>query len=346
MPLPLAALLPEELVTEFHLDSSFRGIQLFKWIQTGCDDFSSMTNLPIRLRTLLEGTGTLLSSCIAGRQESDDGSVKYRIRLRDRHLLEAVLLRDRSGRKTVCLSTQVGCAMGCLFCRTGCMGLIRNLEAFEIVEEFLILQQEWGKISNIVFMGMGEPLLNLAHLRKTIAVLTHSQGIGLNLRRITVSTCGIVPGILSLAEKGPYIRLAFSLITAVTEVRSRLMPADRGNSLKDVKAALVRYQNVTGKRDTLEVVLMGGINTSRQHAEALIRFIPPLRVNVNLIPWNPSEGLPFRLPSREEINTYKNELEIHRIPVTQRYRRGRGVDAACGQLFVLQDGPNSPHTRR
>ncbi len=217
---PLAGLLPDGIVSALGLAPAFRGRQVFRWIHRGIEAFSGMSDLPAALRTALEERASILTSRVDTRSESEDGSVKLRIRLHDGAAIEAMSLQDGRGRRTACLSTQAGCGMGCAFCRTGLMGLARNLAAHEIVEQLLHLRREVGDVGNIVFMGMGEPLLNLDAVAAAVGVFSHADGPAMSLRRITVSTCGIVDGIRRLAEEGPAVRLAVSLVSAVPETRA------------------------------------------------------------------------------------------------------------------------------
>lgn len=330
----LAALLPEELVSDVLLGPLYRGNQIFQWIQSGLKDFQGMTNLSKELRQRLDESCLIHTSCIGRRAVDTDGSTKYRIELQDGRLIESVLLVDSRGRKTICISTQVGCAMGCRFCRTASMGYSRNLESHEIVEQVLLIEKDGGMADNIVFMGMGEPLLNLENLRKAVTVLSHPLGRKIAPKRMTVSTCGIVNGIEEMAILGPPIRLALSLVTAEPHLRTHLMPSTMSNSLSRIREALLKYQEITKKRVTLEIVLLGGLNTRQRDIEELFRFVKELKAIVNLIPWNPVDGLPYRRPFRDEIDDFKKRLNAGGIRVTQRYRRGGGISAACGQLFT------------
>lgn len=233
--------------------------------------------------------------------------------------------------------------MGCVFCKTGALGFRRNLDSAEIVSQFFRLREIAGDIANIVFMGMGEPLLNLGELRRAAAALTCGGGTGFSPRRITVSTCGIVPGIRDLAEHGPRLRLALSLTTADGELRRRLMPATNANPLPALKEALRRYQDLAGQRITLETVLLGDVNTRPQDAEALAEFARGLNVVVNLIPWNPVEGMRFegrllREPGAGEIARMDSQLKKLGLNVTRRFKKGQRIGGACGQLGTLGDG--------
>ena len=225
--------------------------------------------------------------------------------------------------------------MKCAFCQTGTLGLSRNLDAGEIVEEFLYLESIAGKLDNIVFMGMGEPMQNLGAIRRAIEILCHKDGRALSSKRITLSTCGIVKGIYDLADNGPAaIRLAVSLTTANEDLRKELMPVARGdeNSLSSLRKAIAYYAEKSGKRVTLEAALLHEKNTDEQSAQNMINFAKGLDVNINLIPWNPVASLPFEEPSKNEINRFVERLEHAGLNVTLRTRRGRKIGGACGQL--------------
>jgi 23S rRNA (adenine2503-C2)-methyltransferase len=332
---PLAGLLPDGIASALGLSPAFRGRQVFRWIHRGIESFAGMSDLPAALRSTLDSRAHILTSQVDARSGSEDGSVKLRIRLHDGSLIEAMSLQDGRGRRTACLSTQAGCGMGCTFCRTGLMGLVRNLAAHEIVEELLHLRRETGDVGSIVFMGMGEPLHNCGPVAAAVDVFAHADGPAMSLRRITISTCGIVDGIRRLAEEGPAVRLAVSLVSAVPETRDTLMPVSRANSLPALREALGFYQERTRRRVTLEVVLIDGVTDRAEDAEALVEWAGPLGVMVNLIPWNPVPEIPFRESPRERVRWFKERLEAARIPVTERLRKGRGVNGACGQLAVL-----------
>lgn len=334
MKIPVASLLPDEISGSLSLRHKYQGTQIFKWVQSGTLEFQNMTNLSKELRrTLYEKL--YISSGLENTLTGSDGTVKLKIKLEDASFIEAVLLTDRNGRKTACLSVQAGCGMGCAFCRTGKMGLKRNLKSYEIVEQMLFLVSGYGRITNIVFMGMGEPLENLENLRRAVEIFHHPGGCGISFRKITVSTCGIVPKMYEMAENGPHTRIALSLITADPVLRSMLVPANRRYPLKETKDALLYYQKKTGKRITLEIVLLKGVNDRAEDMESLLKFIPPLKVVVNIIPWNPAEDIHFKEPSPSEVLRFKNRLVKAGVAVTERYRRGRGINGACGQLCVI-----------
>jgi 23S rRNA (adenine2503-C2)-methyltransferase len=310
-----------------------------------------MTDLSLELRQDLARRFALLGTSVQARLTGSDGTVKLRLVPEDGAAAEAVLLNsgnDGGSRLTCCLSTQAGCPVGCVFCKTGSLGFLRSLSASEIVEQFYFIAREAQNagftaegrlISNIVVMGMGEPLLNLGELRRALGILCDPRGTGFSKRRVTVSTSGIYGGIIELAEKGPETELAFSLTSAKEELRQSLMPGTRGNSLAKVKEALMYYQKTTGRRVTLEVVLLGGINTSEEDAGAAVDFARGLDAVVNVIPWNPVadlcyNGKALREPSLKEITRFCARLEAGNMRVIRRFKKGRGICGACGQLGV------------
>jgi 23S rRNA (adenine2503-C2)-methyltransferase len=351
-PQPLCGLPPDELEsvlqqTEGLTLPRFRAAQIFKWIASGASGFEEMSNLPQPLRKELAEKFILRPPSVVEKNSGDDGSIKLALQFSDGPWVEAVLLQDGSGRRTACLSTQAGCPAGCVFCKTG-TGFSRNLNSAEIVEQFFLLVKaateiagpasgETRPVSNIVVMGMGEPLLNLKELRRALEVITCKQGLGFSKRRITISTCGIAQGITDLAANGPAVRLALSLTTADEDLRSRLMPITASQSLNKVKDALSYFQERGGGRVTLEAVLLGGVNTRPEDAQSIAGFAKGLDAAVNLIPWNPVKGLEFegkalKPPSTAEVETFTQNLEKLGLNVTRRFRRGRGIMGACGQL--------------
>jgi 23S rRNA (adenine2503-C2)-methyltransferase len=335
--IPISALLPDELAGTLQVVPAYRGKQIFSWIHDRLVfDFTAMGNLPATLRRDLAGRALPIGLREEARLEDADGTVKFRFRLLDGETIESVILRDRRGRGTACLSTQVGCAMGCLFCRTGSLGFSRDLDAHEIVDQFLLLRSCGpADLSSVVFMGMGEPLANLDNLQRTVDVLSYS---GFSPRRVTVSTCGLVEGIRSLGGRKLAVRLAISLISADSEVRTKLMPITRSNPLPRLRQALLDYQKDLGKRITLEIVLMAGINDRPEDVEALVSFVQgrggkqPLKVLVNLIPWNPLPEFPYKRPEAKRVEWFEQRIRQAGIPVTTRISRGSAVCGACGQL--------------
>jgi 23S rRNA (adenine2503-C2)-methyltransferase len=341
----LSGLPLDELIPVIEPLPPFRAKQIFRWIAGGARSFGQMSSLPLTLREDLDRRFLLYSSAITAQLEDPGGAVKLQIRLRDGIKIEAVLLSDggKGGapRYTACLSTQAGCPGACVFCKTGALGFLRNLDSQEITEQFLFLRALVPGISNVVIMGMGEPLLNLGEVRRALAVLTAPEGLALSPRRITLSTSGITAGIRDLADHGPPIRLALSLTTADEGLRQRLMPLGRANPLPGLKDALRYFQRKGGGRITLEAALFSGLNTRPGDAAALISFARGLDAAVNLIPWNPVEGLEFegkrlKEPSKAELEDFTRRLKQGGLNVTRRFRRGRSIGGACGQLGVLE----------
>lgn len=328
----LAGLTPGEISSSLQLKPAFRAKQVYEWIAKGVESFDQMTNIDKATREKLDSSALLRSSSVSQVLRDPDGTIKLQITLNDGRAIETVLLTDKEGRKTACVSCQAGCAMKCAFCQTGQLGLGRNLTAGEIVEEFLFMEKEAGKLDNIVFMGMGEPFQNLDAIRKAVAVLTDPKGRALSSRRITLSTCGLIKGIYDLANFGPKMRLAISLTTADEDLRNQLMPVTKGNPLPELKKAISYFIEKTGKRVTLEAALLSGKNTGKESAERLIDFARGLDVYINLIPWNPVPGLDFETPSPEETRNFVRLLENANLNVNLRTRRGEKIGGACGQL--------------
>ena len=328
----LAGLTPEEISSSLQLKPAFRAKQVYEWIAKGVESFDQMTNIDKATREKLDSSALLRSSSVSQVLRDPDGTIKLQITLNDGRAIETVLLTDKEGRKTACVSCQAGCAMKCAFCQTGQLGLGRNLTAGEIVEEFLFMEKEAGKLDNIVFMGMGEPFQNLDAIRKAVAVLTDPKGRALSSRRITLSTCGLIKGIYDLANFGPKMRLAISLTTADEDLRNQLMPVTKGNPLPELKKAISYFIEKTGKRVTLEAALLSGKNTGKESAERLIDFARGLDVYINLIPWNPVPGLDFETPPPEETRNFVRLLENANLNVNLRTRRGEKIGGACGQL--------------
>jgi 23S rRNA (adenine2503-C2)-methyltransferase len=275
--------------------------------------------------------------------------------MNDGSVVEAVLLEDGCGRRTACLSSQAGCRMGCVFCKTGALGFSRNLDAAEIMEQYYHLyawcmEQGDENVSNIVFMGMGEPLLNLSALRKVCSILSGDGADDtpaeahqcFSKKRLTVSTCGLAEKIRDMAAEGPDIRLAVSITTAREELRRRLMPAS--SPLAEIKDALLFYKKRRGRRITLELPLFEGLNTRNADAAALAVFAAGLDVIVNLIPWNPVagirfEGSPLVRPQQTTVERFRRELERRGLKTSLRLSKGAAIEGACGQLgMVLHEG--------
>ena len=362
----------EELAATLAPLPHFRAVQIMQWIAAGTSSFEAMSNLPLTLRDDLTRR-FLLRPEITGRKIrlGADGTAKFALEFAGNACIEAVLLKHNSsniraaGSYTACLSTQAGCPAGCIFCKTGSLGFLRNLTAAEITEQFLQLRsyaeqsseqpaeqsadcsvaKERANIAglpveNIVIMGMGEPLLNLKELRRALEFICCPEGINFSKRRITVSTCGISEGIIDLADNGPAVRLAVSLPSADETLRRRLMPIAEKHSLAVLKKALLYFQDKGGGRITLETTLLGGINSHSIDAEKIAFFAEGLDTAINIIPWNKVQGLSFEgkklvSPSKEEIACFSNALKKKGLNVTQRFRKGRSIMGACGQLGGL-----------
>jgi len=315
----------------------YRARQILDWVYQGKSSFNLMTNLPTQLREDLSERFSIFSSEIVERLEDTDGTVKLILKLQDEKKIETVLLTDKKNRKTACLSTQVGCPAACVFCKTGSMGFIRNLSAREIIEQFLYLLSVQKDISHIVIMGMGEPFLNITELYKAIELLMDEEGLEISKRNITVSTSGIIDGIYDLAYSKLDVRLAVSLTTADSDLRERLMPIAKTNPLTKLKETLLFYQNKKQSRITLELPILSGLNTREKDIVCLTQFVKELDVVVNVIPWNPIEDMFFetnllKQPPKREIEIFIMALEKNGIKVTQRFKRGRRIAGACGQL--------------
>lgn len=328
------------IISEFG-EKSFRAQQIWEWLwQKKARSFAEITNVSKDLRTRLEDTAEIRWPEIAREDKSEDGTVKLLLRLGDGELVETVLIpsESRSGqlRMTQCLSTQVGCAMGCTFCSTGSMGFTRNMSHAEILGQVLVGRDYLGDnagdiLKNLVFMGMGEPLMNFKNLMSSLETLSSTSGLNFSRRRITVSTCGIKNGLRELGESG-YAFLAISLHASNQALRERLMPAAAKWPLEELLNNLKSYPTATRERITFEYLLLGGINHSVEDARALARITQSLGAKVNLIAYNPAEGAPYRAPSHDEILAF--EQELWRLGVTAILRKSKGSDikAACGQL--------------
>jgi len=297
----------------------------------GVTEIGRLTTLPKRVREELAERWEIRSALVAGRREAADGTVKLLLRFADGAEAETVLM-PQGERLTQCLSSQAGCPLGCAFCRTGELGLVRNLGAAEILEQWLAAGRELPgrRVTNVVFMGMGEPLLNREAVAETVGVLTSERGAGISAARVTISTAGIVPGIDWMAAHLPQVKLAVSLNAPEDELRSRLMPVNRRHPLRELLAALRRYP--ARRRITVEYVLLGGVNDSPAMARRLARLLHGVRCKVNLIPFNPHSGLPWRAPDEETVRRFREVLRRAGYTATVRRSQGDEIGAACGQL--------------
>ncbi len=329
-------------------EPKYRARQLWTWLYRRlATDFEQMTDLPKRLRARLAEETRLYVPTVLSTLESLDGETrKDLLLLEDGQQIEVVLMRYVE-RRSACLSTQVGCAMGCKFCATGQMGFVRNLSSGEIVAQALHVQrqlQAQGRhLTNVVLMGMGEPLVNYENTLAAVRRMIHPLGMKLGQRRITLSTAGLVPGIYRLAEEGLQITLAVSLHAATDALRSELMPINRRYPLDKLFAAVRAYILRTKRRVTFEWVLIEGVNDTPAQAEALARRLRGMLAHVNLIPLNPTEGFARRPSTPESIERFVAVLEAHHVPYTLRLRRGGDIQAGCGQLRRRQLTASSQH---
>jgi 23S rRNA (adenine2503-C2)-methyltransferase len=323
----------EELLLEWG-EPAYRARQLFHWIhQRGVLDPAQMSDLPSSLRHRLK----LSRSHEVRRLHSTDGlTSKLLLRLHDGQEIEAVEMDTDSGRKTICVSTQAGCAMGCVFCVTGQFGFARNLEAGEIVEQVLRFNSAARPVTNVVFMGMGEPLANYDETLRAIRLLTHPDGLRLGARRITLSTSGLVPQMRRLAEERLQIGLAVSLHAPSDELRSRLMPVNRRWPIREVLTAADHYVELTHRRVSYEYTLMAGVNDTDEVADELAGLLQGRLCHVNLIPLNPNEDLSLHAPSMRRALAFEARLRDAGIAATIRVNRGRDILAACGQLRLAE----------
>ncbi len=325
-----------ELLTSWD-EPSYRADQIWSWLYRSlASNFQEMTNLPKELRERLAETALLQTMRPLDEKVSADGLTrKVLFALRDDETIESVLMHYER-RHTVCISTQVGCPLGCVFCATGQSGFVRNLTAGEIVEQVLFfarsLQADGERLTNVVFMGMGEPLANYEATWQAIETLNDEKGFKLGARRITISTVGLVPGIRRLAEEGIQVGLAISLHAPTDELRNELVPVNRRHPLNQLMAACHYYVERTGRRISFEYALIDGINDGVEQARQLAHLLDGLLCHVNLIPLNPVPESPYRPSSPSRIRAFQAELDRLKVPNTLRVERGADIQAGCGQL--------------
>ncbi len=318
-------------------EKKFRAQQLWEWLwQKSAHSFDEMTNLSKEFRQKLQTTFSFNTLTIAKSQKSSDGTLKYALKLNDGFLVEGVLI-PTSDRVTACISSQVGCSLSCTFCATGFMKRERNLRADEIYDQVALLRKEAEKeydikLTNIVLMGMGEPLLNYANVLAGIEKITSPEGLGMSPQRITLSTAGIAKMIMKLGDDQVRFNLALSLHAANNKKRSTIMPINDSNSLEDLIEAINYFHEKTGTRITIEYCVINDINDDPLEAEELIAFARQIKCKVNLIEYNPIDFAEFQSSSTEKIQRFADYLERHKIIVNIRRSRGKDIDAACGQL--------------
>lgn len=330
----------KELLREFFVtngDKAFRGNQVYEWLWSkGAHSFDDMTNLSKETRAMLEANFVINHIKVDQMQRSEDGTVKNAVRLHDGLVVESVLIPTET-RTTACVSSQVGCSLDCNFCATARLKRMRNLEPGEIYDQVLAIDNESKlyhnrPLSNIVFMGMGEPLMNYNNVIKAIDMITSEEGLGMSPKRIMVSTSGIPKMIKKMADDDVKFKLAVSLHSAIDEVRAKIMPFSSSFPLKDLRESLEYWYRKTKSKVSYEYVVWKGINDNKQAVDALVKFCKYVPCKVNLIEYNPIDDGEFQQASEESVNLYIKELEKAGIVVKVRRSRGKDIDAACGQL--------------
>lgn len=316
-------------------EQPYRADQIRKWIfGKRVESFDVMTDLSASLRKKLAESFALFSARVAAHQTARDGTEKLLLELADGETIECVLMREED-RRTICISTQVGCGMGCVFCASGLLGLSRNLSAGEIVEQILRLDRllpPLERITNIVVMGMGEPLANLANLLKALSSLDEKGGLGLSPRRITISTVGLPEKMRELARQGKPFNLAVSLHAPNDRLRNDLVPVNERIGIEAILAAADDFFEQTGRRVTYEYVVLAGRNDDLEQARELVGLLSGRNAHLNLIPMNAVSELPFHDPGAERLHAFVDALERGGVTTTVRKRKGVDIDAACGQL--------------
>ena len=313
-------------------EKPFREKQIFEWISRGAESYDEMSNLSLALREKLRESCSFDTLRIVTVQTSRDGTKKYLLEAPDGERIEAVFMKYEYG-NSICVSTQVGCNMGCIFCASGIGGKHRNLRAWEMFDEFCVIQKDAGeRINHIVLMGMGEPFDNYDEVKQFIEMLHDKDGINLSLRNITVSTCGIIPGIEKYGADFPQANLAISLHRATQGEREKLMPIAKKYKLDELIRACRDYAEKTSNRVSFEYALISGENDRDEDVEALVKLLKGMPAHVNLIPLNPVVENKMTGSSREKAAEFAEKLENSGLPATVRRRLGADIDAACGQL--------------
>lgn len=332
--------LTKEQLREFFVkqgDKAFRGNQVYEWLwQKSAHSFDAMTNISKETRNMLEANFVINHIKVDQMQRSSDGTIKNAVRLHDDLVVESVLIPTAT-RTTACVSSQVGCSLDCRFCATSRLKRMRNLNPDEIYDQVVAIDNESRlyfdrPLSNIVFMGMGEPLMNYNNVLKAIEKITSPEGLGMSPKRIIVSTSGVPKIIKKMADEDVKFGLAVSLHSAIDEVRTSIMPFNATFPLKDLREALQYWYSKTKNRITYEYVVWEGINDTLEAANALVKFCKFAPSKVNLIEYNPIDDGEFQQASNAAVEMYQNTLEKNGITVTIRRSRGKDIDAACGQL--------------
>ena len=318
-------------------DKSFRGSQVYEWLWSkGAHTFEEMTNISKQTRTMLADNFVINHIRVDQMQRSSDGTIKNAVKLHDNLTVESVLIPTPT-RTTACVSSQVGCSLDCQFCATARLKRMRNLNPDEIYDQVVAIDNESRlyfdrPLSNIVFMGMGEPLMNYNNVMKAVEKITSDEGLGMSAKRITISTSGVPKMIKKLADDEAKIKLAVSLHAATDEVRTKIMPFNETFPLEDLREALEYWYSKTKSRITYEYIVWKDVNDTRKDAMALVRFCKYVPCKVNLIEYNPIDDGDFQQASSQATDMYQQLLERNGITVTVRRSRGKDIDAACGQL--------------
>ena len=312
-------------------EPAFRGKQVFSWLHRGAASYDDMTNLPKALREKLAAEHPFTVPAVERKQVSaQDGTIKYLWRLGDGNCVESVLMRYHHG-NTVCISSQVGCRMGCAFCASTIAGKVRNLTAAEMLDQVLFTQTDSGaEVSNIVLMGIGEPLDNFDNVLRFLELVNHPDSMNIGMRHISLSTCGLVPGIRRLSELGLQLTLSVSLHAPDSETRSKIMPVNRAYDVEELFAACHDYFKKTGRRISFEYAMIDGVNDHDWQADLIVKKLRGMPGHVNLIPLNEVAESPFK-PSRR-IAAFQKRLESQGVTATVRRSLGGDIDASCGQL--------------
>ena len=312
---------------------AFRAKQLFSWLHKGVRSYDEMTNLPKALRDALEQDYPLLPPEVVRKQESKlDGTIKYLWKLHDGNCVETVLMRYHYG-NTVCISTEVGCRMGCAFCASTLGGLVRRLEPREMLEQVLFTQVDSGlPISHIVLMGIGEPLDNFENVLRFLELVNDENGMNISMRSISLSTCGLVPKIMELAEKKLQLTLSVSLHAPTDEIRNAIMPVNKAYPVAQLMEACRAYYKKTNRRISFEYAMIDGVNDTPEAAKTLLKLLKGLPAHMNLIPLNHVEESPLKPSTRKAVRQFQEILEAGGVPATVRRTLGGDIDASCGQL--------------
>ena len=331
----ILSMLPEEIEAELENlgEPKYRAQQLFTWLHRGVRDFEEMSNLSKSLRQKLQENYRLYRPRVLKKQVSQiDGTIKYLWELADGNAVETVVMQYKHG-NTVCVSSQVGCRQGCAFCASAIGGLVRSLEPSEILDEVLFSQLDSElPISNIVLMGIGEPLDNFDNVMRFLELVNHPKGMNIGMRHISLSTCGLIERFDDLAERDLQLTLSVSLHAPDDETRSRIMPANRGRGVEKLMEACRRYYDKTGRRISFEYAMIDGVNDTEKHAHLLAKEARSVAAHVNLIPLNHVEERQFRPSTAGHMKAFIKILEDEGVNVTVRRRLGSDVDASCGQL--------------